>query len=188
MTERDGSSRRSFLLRGAGGAAGLLFLPWWIRTGGDRQSWGPAGLGRRPLEGFATTAISVRSAAGAVRETCVLLADTPERRERGLMQVQREQLRGFAGMLFVFPTPGTKSFWMRNTPLPLSIAFFDADGRFVSSADMEPCGDSDDCPTTSSAGFATYALEMPQGMLASLGIGSGAVLTIGGRCADLDRA
>jgi uncharacterized membrane protein (UPF0127 family) len=187
VTEPDGGSRRSFLLRGAGGAAGLLFVPWWIRSGG-RSGWGPAGLGRRPLEGFATTAISVRSSTGAVREACVLLADTPERREQGLMGVQKEQLRGYAGMLFAFPTPGTKSFWMRNTPLPLSIAFFDGDGRFVSSADMEPCGDSPDCPTTTSAGPAVYALEMLQGMLPSLGIESGAVLTIGGRCADMERA
>jgi hypothetical protein len=50
---------------------------------------------------------------------------------------------------------------------------------------MAPCGDHDDCPVTTSAGSATMALEVPQGLLPSLGIGSGAALTVGGRCSAL---
>ena len=182
MTERDAMGRRAFV----GVTAGLLFVPWWMRW---RRDWeGPPAwpsLTRRPLAGFGTTAISVRDSAGKERSACVLLAETPEQRERGLMGVEREEIRGFGGMLFVFLTQRPLTFWMRNTPMPLSIAFFDDVGRFVSSADMEPCGDRDDCPTTSSAGPARYALEMPQGMLPSLGIASGSVLTVGGRCSSL---
>ena len=48
---------------------------------------------------------------------------------------------GADGMVFLFDEPSTSAFWMRDTPMPLSIAFFDADGSFVSAADMEPCLD-----------------------------------------------
>ncbi|MGH2684278.1 MAG: DUF192 domain-containing protein [Actinomycetota bacterium] len=182
MTQGDGISRRAVL----GAAGGLLFVPWWIR-------WRAAGralpslrtLTTRPLAGFGTIAVSVRDAAGSERSACVLLADTVDRRERGLMEVTRADIRGFGGMLFVFESERQLSFWMRNTPMPLSIAFFDGAGRFVSSADMEPCGDSRDCPTTPSQGLAQYALEMPRGMLPSLGIGPGSVLTLAGRCSSL---
>jgi len=182
VIEGEGISRRALL----GGAGGLLFFPWWMRwQAGGRPTplWRP--LTRRPLAGFGTTAIAVRDAAGVERSACVLVADTPARRERGLMEVTQPQLRGYGGMLFVFEAEQERGFWMRNTPMPLSIAFFAADGGFVSSADMNPCGDSPDCPTTSSNGRAQYALEMPQGMLPSLGIGAGSVLTIAGSCSSL---
>ena len=182
MTNGVRISRRTLL----GGAGGLLFAPWWLRwQAGDRPAalWRP--LTRRPLAGFGTTAISVRDSADAVRSACVLLADSAERRAQGLMRVTRSQIRGYGGMLFVFDTERPLDFWMRNTPMPLSIAFFDGSGRFVSSADMAPCGDSPDCPTTASEGPARYALEMPQGMLPSLGIGAGSVLTKAGSCSSL---
>jgi len=181
VTDGDGITRRAVL----GGAGGLLFAPWWIRWRAEDRPTTLWRLTRRPLAGFGTTAISVRDAAGDVRSACVLVADTAARRARGLMEVTRPQLRGYGGMLFVFESEQERGFWMRNTPMPLSIAFFAADGRFVSSADMTPCGDSPDCPRTSSQGRAQYALEMPQGMLPSLGIGTGSVLTIAGSCSSL---
>jgi uncharacterized protein len=176
-------SRRALLTHGlVRGAGGLLFVPWWIRMYNARER--PV-LTRRPLDGFGSVTVSVRDGAGTTRSACVLLAETAEQQERGLMHVQRGDIRGYAGMLFVFLTERPLGFWMRNTPMPLSIAFFTTDGRFVSAADMEPCGDSPDCPTTSSAGPAKYALEVPQGMLPSLGIAEGSVLTVGGRCGSL---
>jgi uncharacterized membrane protein (UPF0127 family) len=67
---------------------------------------------------------------------------------------------------------------MRNTLIPLSIAFFDAGGRFVSSADMEPCPDEvEDCPTTGADGPYLHAIEVAQGDLPGLGIGPGADLS-----------
>jgi uncharacterized membrane protein (UPF0127 family) len=71
---------------------------------------------------------------------------------------------------------------MRNTPMPLSIAFFGGDGGFVSSADMEPCGDRDDCPSTFSHGPAQYALEVPQGRLEEVGATAGSRLEVTGSC------
>ena len=85
----------------------------------------------------------------------------------------QDDLDGYAGMAFLFDDERERSFWMRNTRIPLSIAFFDAEGAFVSSKDMEPCDDGADCPTYSSDGPAQFAIEVPQGRLASVGVTPG---------------
>lgn len=90
-------------------------------------------------------------------------------------------LHGFAGMVFEFPRPTRTAFYMKDTPMPLSIAWFGADGRFVGADNMAPCG-AGPCPTYSAGVPYKYALEVPQGDLAGLGIGAGSVLTVGGSC------
>lgn len=98
----------------------------------------------------------------------VEVAATPAERARGLMA--RTRLPAHGGMLFVFDTPGRHCFWMRNTPLPLSIAFIDAAGRIVALADMAPRDDALHCPPTD----VRYALEIAQGGFAARGIAPGA--------------
>lgn len=73
-------------------------------------------------------------------------------------------------MLFAFDRDTSGGFWMRNTPMPLSIAFFAADGALVSTAAMAPCGDRADCPSYAAAGAYRYALEVPRGDLDGLGV------------------
>lgn len=85
------------------------------------------------------------------------LAATPADRQRGLMG--RTHLAADAGMLFVFDAPGRHCFWMRDTPLPLTIAFIDATGQVVHRADMQPRTDTLHCPPTA----VRYALEIAQG-------------------------
>ena len=135
--------------------------------------------GRQPVEGFGSIAFRVDTMASARR--CALLAENNLQRARGLMG--RTDLAGYDGMLFVFDGDTTSSFYMLNTPLPLSIAWFDASGRFVSATDMEPCLTGRDCPLYSPAGPYRYALEVPRGNLAPLGIGPGSTIEIGGDCA-----
>jgi uncharacterized protein len=91
----------------------------------------------------------------------VLVADTPEQRSQGLMEVT--DLKGYAGMLFVFETVGTGGFWMKNTVLPLTVLYLDENGVEVSRAVMEPCVDGNDCPGYPPEGPYFYALEMPTG-------------------------
>ena len=85
------------------------------------------------------------------------IATRPEQRRRGLMF--RESLPEDHGMLFVFEREAPLSFWMRNTKIPLTIAFADAAGRIVRIADLEPF----DERRVPSGRPARYALEMRRG-------------------------
>ena len=98
----------------------------------------------------------------------VELAATPSARERGLMGRTRLAVNG--GMLFKFEQAAPHCFWMRDTPLPLSIAFIDASGRIAGFADMQPRTDTLHCPATD----VRYALEVAQGGFAQRGITAGA--------------
>lgn len=135
----------------------------------------PAG-GSVPV-GFESVVASITDPDGSVCEVCVWLADDGDRRSRGLMFV--DDLAGRAGMAFVYDAPRTTSFTMRNTMIPLSIAFFDADGAFVASFDMEPCR-GEPCPSYPTPEGFTVALEVPKGDLDGLGIGPGAQVTVTG--------
>ncbi len=89
-------------------------------------------------------------------------------------------LSGADGMIFRFGSPTTIKFWMRDTPTPLSIAFFAADGTFVSATDMEPCltGPDDACTRYAADAPYTDALEVAKGTLPDLLVGPGATLSI----------
>jgi uncharacterized membrane protein (UPF0127 family) len=92
--------------------------------------------------------------------------------------MDQTDLRGYDAMVFRFPSPTEGRFFMRNTLIPLSIAFFDAGGRFVSSTDMEPCPDEVEvCPRYGPSGPYVHAVEVAQGDLPRLGIGPGSVLS-----------
>ena len=95
---------------------------------------------------------------------------TPEQRAVGLMN--RFSLKPDHGMLFVFERSEPLSFWMKNTFIPLSIAFISADGRIVNIEDMKPQTEN----THWSKGPALYALEMRKGWFAEKGIGPGATV------------
>ena len=99
------------------------------------------------------------------------VASTPEQRTIGLMY--RFSLPADHGMLFVFAQPQPLSFWMRNTYIPLSIAYIDAEGRILNVVEMAPRSDA----THPSRGEALYALEMRKGWFAERGVGPGARVT-----------
>lgn len=87
------------------------------------------------------------------------LATTPDERARGLMN-RRKAPRD--GMLFVFPRDTTGAFWMKNTLVPLTIAFFDASGKRVRKLSMTPCR-RDPCPLYEPRRRYRFALELPAG-------------------------
>jgi uncharacterized membrane protein (UPF0127 family) len=134
---------------------------------------------RGAVAGFGEIAYRIDKMSAVSR--CALLADTPARESQGLMN--RRDLAGHDGMLFVFPTTVSNSFYMKNTLIPLSIAWFDERGKFVSATDMEPCPPKTvECPLFSAAGPYKYALEVQKGGLPGLGIGPGSTITPGGAC------
>jgi len=127
--------------------------------------------------GFERVQASVELADGSPCELCLWLADDGASRQRGLMEVT--DLGAADGMAFVFEEPNTSRFWMGNTPLPLSIAFFAADGSFVSTQDMDPCPAADDsCLRYGAAAAYVTAIEFARGDVERLGIGPGSVLTL----------
>ncbi len=90
-----------------------------------------------------------------------------ETRGRGLMY--RKTLAPNSGMLFVFDAPALQCMWMKNTDLPLSVAFLDAQGAVINIEDMQPHTEDSHCAKRP----ALYALEMEQGWFARRGIKAG---------------
>jgi uncharacterized membrane protein (UPF0127 family) len=98
------------------------------------------------------------------------VANTDESRQIGLMHRQKMALNH--GMLFVFDQPARHCMWMKNTLLPLSVAFLDDQGRIVNIEDMQPQTEDNHC----AAQPAKYALEMNLGWFAGRGLGPGVTL------------
>jgi len=97
----------------------------------------------------------------------VEVAATIEQRMKGLMF--REKLGANDGMLFVFDEPGYHAMWMKNTPLPLSVAFVDGAGAILNILDMEP----HTLDQHAAAGPAVYAIETNKGWFAKRRIKAG---------------
>lgn len=126
-------------------------------------------------------ALRVMTADGRAVVGCVLVAETGEERSRGLMEVT--DLGEHDGMAFLFEADTTSGFWMRNTPTPLTIAYYDAAGEFVGANDMEPCEDSPRCPSYPPPSRPyRVAIEVPKGRGPGLGLTPGSVARVGGAC------
>ena len=95
------------------------------------------------------------------------IARSPAQREQGLMH--RKKLADGSGMLFIFERDEILNFWMKNTLIPLSIAYIAYDGRILEIYDMQP-GNLNPVQSTRSA---RYALEVPQGWFSRAGLGPG---------------
>jgi len=104
------------------------------------------------------------------REVWVEVPKTPQERAQGLMG--RRHLGENEGMLFIFETEDYHSFWMKNTLIPLSIAFIDREGKVVRIVDMEPLSLESHPPPRP----ILYALEMKKGWFSTNGIRVGDVL------------
>jgi uncharacterized membrane protein (UPF0127 family) len=136
------------------------------------------------FSGFGATFVTVSAGPGLHaphRPLCMLLASSTHQQEVGLMN--QTSLHGWPGMVFRFTAPTQVRFYMKDTLIPLSIAWFAADGRYVSSTNMEPCPVSTaNCPTFAATAPYQTAIEVPKGGLSSLGIGPGSSLQLGGPC------
>ena len=108
-----------------------------------------------PLAAFEVIEVTVGGEAWTVA-----FADTPALRSQGLMGVIG--LGGLDGMLFSWPEDATSGFWMKDTLIPLDIAFFAADGSLVDLLPMVPC-ETDPCATYRPSGRYRFALEARSG-------------------------
>jgi uncharacterized protein len=140
--------------------------------------------------GFSTVTARITEADGEVCDVCLWLADSADERGRGLMGV--DDLGDAVGMAFVFEQPILGTFYMFETPTPLSIAWFGPDGAWVGSADMAPCLDTpaDECARYRPEAEYDLAIEVfadagavggdaiGDDALAALGLGPGAVVEV----------
>jgi uncharacterized membrane protein (UPF0127 family) len=101
------------------------------------------------------------------------IASTQEERAKGLMY--RKNLPDGEGMLFIFDRDEVLSFWMKNTLIPLSIAYIAYDGRIIDIKDMYP----NDQNSVSSSRSVRYALEVPQGWFSRAGVRTGDIVILG---------
>jgi uncharacterized membrane protein (UPF0127 family) len=109
-------------------------------------------------------ALQIKVAGHALRAE---VAATVEQRMQGLMF--RKKLGANDGMVFVFDEPGYHAMWMKNTPLPLSVAFVDGEGRILNILDMEP----HTLDQHMAAGPARFAIETNKGWFAQRRIKAG---------------
>ncbi len=120
---------------------------------------------------LAEAPLPVRQVKVAGHALRVEVAATIEQRMKGLMF--REKLGADDGMLFVFDEPGYHAMWMKNTPLPLSVAFVDGAGAILNILDMEP----HTLDQHAAAGPAVYAIETNKGWFAKRRIKAGDKVT-----------
>jgi uncharacterized membrane protein (UPF0127 family) len=109
----------------------------------------------------------IRRAGGEPVQIRVEVARTDKERAQGLMN--RKSLDEGRGMLFVFDRDQILNFWMKNTTIPLSIAFIARDGRILEIRDLRPLDES----SVRSGRSARYALEVPRGWFSRAGIAPG---------------
>jgi uncharacterized membrane protein (UPF0127 family) len=153
--------------RPALGALFFFFLCGGLWGAGSRGSPGPQrGLEQRDL--------IIEKAGGGTAVIRAEIARSAEEQRQGLMY--RESLAEGRGMLFIFDRDQLLSFWMRNTLIPLSIAYIRSDGSILEIKDMVPL---DENLVRSSRGV-RYALEVPQGWFGRAGIGPGDRLLLDG--------
>src|SRR5918992_626707 len=105
----------------------------------------------------------------------VEIAETSEQRRFGLMY--RESLDEDSGMVFIFFEPQTGGFWMKNTLIPLSIAYFDVEGEILEILDMKPCK-KDPCVSYFPGVEYMGALEVNRGAFDKWGIKVGDVIHV----------
>jgi len=155
-------------------SVGWIFLTVCALAGTDCR-WIPRGsTEQNDLSAMQQVSIKVvASATGVERATyTAYVADTNEMHVLGLMNVTEDELPADHGMIFVFSTDRHHSFWMRNTVIPLDIAYIQSDGsdgRIVKIYTMEPLNE---------AGYpsiepARFALEVRGGQFAQWGITEG---------------
>ncbi len=161
----------ALLLAGCGGSVSDSTAP---STGAEPDATTAETSSGEPTEAKTTTAselrtVTIDSSGGDEVAVRVEIANSPDEQARGLMG--RTALAEGRGMLFVFPDEEVRSFWMRNTLIPLSIAFMDSEGQIVDLQDMKPLDDNP--PHYVPAEPTRYALEVNRGFFEERGVEEG---------------
>jgi uncharacterized membrane protein (UPF0127 family) len=161
-------------LVGAGAVLGALllvgggFLVTRTLLRADRAAESPP-VASAP-DGRVTVAYELRNEGSPPVTVQLEVAAAPEQRRVGLSK--REQLAQGTGMVFLFPYRTDGQFWMKDTLVPLSIAFLDTDGTVIEVMDMQPC-EADPCPEYGPSKGYVSAVELNLGAFEAAGIEPG---------------
>lgn len=128
-----------------------------------------------PSEPFGVAELTLRGPSGQAVRVPVYVAATAVQRQRGLMD--RTQLPAGAGMVFLYPQPVRQPFYMKNTLIPLDIAFYDRQRKVVRVLDMQPCK-ADPCPLYDPGTMFVGALEVNQGFFGQIGLREGWIVDL----------
>ena len=128
-----------------------------------------------PSVDLPTGNLTIARSGGAELSLHVQIAETPQSREQGLMGVKK--MPDQVGMAFLFGEPTSTAFWMKDTLIPLDIAFWDSKGRIVTTFTMTPCR-TDSCPVYQPATTYVSSVEMNAGLLAARGVKAGDTVTL----------
>jgi parallel beta-helix repeat protein len=156
------------------GESTIMVYPSLAPDGAPLAAWSPVGAGLGILGGIESDTVTISNASGGSFQLSVLVADSGIERWAGFRGFPASFAERFPGVLFRFDTETEARFTMTTVLFDLDIAFFTADGTFAGGTTMK--ANSEELYTASSAFL--YALELPAGSLASLGISDGARLLI----------
>jgi len=164
----------SLLVAGCGGGAASQSPEDAPEANTESSASGGATGTETAISELPTETVVIRASGGEEVEVTAEIADDNAERQKGLMARPEGSLPEDAGMLFVFGREQPLSFWMKDTLIPLSIAYIAADGRIVDIQDMAPLDET----SHPSAEPAKYALEVNQGFFAECGVEMGDTVEI----------
>jgi uncharacterized membrane protein (UPF0127 family) len=128
-----------------------------------------------PSGPFDVAELTLHGPGGQAVKVPVYVAATAQERRRGLMG--RTHLPAGTGMVFLYPEPVREPFYMKDTLIPLEIAFYDAHGKVVRVFDMQPCR-AEPCPLYDPGTMFAGALEVNQGFFRQIGLRAGWVVDL----------
>lgn len=152
----------------------LLTVAWIAFTPVEPAQVIPVSSGQNPnriyqLRDLKTSSISVNA-----KKIKVWIMDTPSKRNEGMMFLKSNEVKLEQGMLFVFPNAEPRGFWMKNTLIPLDIAYMNAAGKVLNVEVLKPL-DENGVP---SKGATKFVLEMKRGGFKKFGIKNGSQVQI----------
>lgn len=131
-------------------------------------------------EGTLKVLAAAQGSATPIAEYCTLLATTAAQHERGL--VGRRDLAGYAAYVRRYDQDVDVLVYNRNVPMAVSVAWFDKEGRWIGSRDLEACPDVDGCPTVAAPVDFRYVVQVEKGGLSRLGLGPGSLIAVTNGC------
>ena len=131
-------------------------------------------------EGELEVVVPAQGSGMSVAQHCALLASTAAQHARALRN--RQDLGGYPARVYRWEQDVDVVFYNRDVPMALTVAWFDREGKWIGSRDLEPCPDIDGCPTIAAPRQFRYIVEVEKGGLSRLGLGPGSQIAVANGC------